>query len=93
MLRLVSMAFCAALLSGCGKSCAIRVAESNGYGDHRLDCSGASVEYTGKKCGDHWDEVVVRGCVLDTGEIVDQVLVMDASSSCFGRSPAGVCYE
>jgi hypothetical protein len=78
-------------LAGCARSCPLRAAEQLDYGDHTLDCSGAHAERTGQTCTG-MDLFVVKDCRTETGEKVS-VEVLVSPKSCFGRSPAGACWE
>jgi hypothetical protein len=80
-------------LAGCARSCPIRVAEQLDYGDHLLDCSGAEVKRTGQTCLGDMELVAVIGCHTETGEKVSVEVLVSPGGHCFGRDPAGACWE
>lgn len=91
--RLRSLALALALLvTGCGtRHCVLREAERQGVGTSRIDCSHADVVDTGKTC-QGMKLYSVENCRTDDGRR-EGVMVLIDERSCFGRSPAGACYE
>ena len=82
------------LLAGCARNCAIQRAEEGMDSTRRVDCSGATVKWTGNRCNDIWEIVEVNGCRDDRGEVVNVEMLIDTTSSrCFSRQLAGACFE